>query len=43
MTQQIPKRAFEYVEARTIVEASAHGVVMLLVSTGDNERGNVDE
>ena len=32
MTQQIPKRVFEYVEARTIVEASARGVVMLLVS-----------
>ena len=31
MTQQIPKREFELVEAPTIVEASAHGVVMLLV------------
>jgi len=37
MTQQIPKRVFEYVVARTITEASARGVVMLLVRTGDDE------
>ncbi len=37
MTQQIPKREFELIEAPTIAEASAHGVVMLLVHASRDE------
>jgi hypothetical protein len=33
MTQQLPERTFELVEATTIAEASSKGIVMLLVQT----------
>ena len=31
MTQQVPQRTFELIEAATSAEAAAHGTVMLLV------------
>jgi hypothetical protein len=43
MTQQIPERVFELVEARTIVEASERGVVMLLVRTSSADNTADDD
>jgi hypothetical protein len=37
MTQQVPDRTFELVEAMTIAEAARHGIVMLLVRSGRQE------
>lgn len=37
MTQQVPKRRFELVEAATIAEAAAHGIVVLLVHSGQRD------
>jgi hypothetical protein len=34
MTQQVPNRTFELVEATTIAEAAQQGIVMLLVRSG---------
>ena len=37
MTQQLPVRVFELVEAASIAEASAQGIVMLLVRSDQRE------